>query len=84
MDASHYMKEWLGKTVIILTALFEIRTFEARISFIQAIRNCLYLCEFAVFYVLLSVEEPVRNFVLARILDDGHDSFNLENSTCCD
>jgi len=40
MDASHYLKEWLGKTVIILTALFEIRTFEAQISFIQAIRNC--------------------------------------------
>ena len=41
-------------------------------------RGCLtYLAVLAILDVLLSVEEPVRDFVLARVLHDGHDSLHL-------
>ena len=35
------------------------------------------LAEFAVLDVLLSVEEPVGDLVLARVVHDRHDTFNL-------
>jgi len=35
------------------------------------------LAEFAVFDVLLSVEEPVGDLVLTRVVHDRHDTFNL-------
>lgn len=37
-----------------------------------------HLAVFSIFYVLLSVQEPVGDFVLARILHDGHHALNLE------
>lgn len=37
-----------------------------------------YLTVFAVFYVLLPVEEPVWDFVLAGVLHDGHHTLHLE------
>lgn len=39
-----------------------------------------YLTVFAVLDVLLPVEEPVGDFVLARILHDGHHALNLTNT----
>lgn len=36
-----------------------------------------YLAVFAILDVLLPVEEPVWDFVLARILHDGHHPLNL-------
>lgn len=44
-------------------------------------RWIIYLCKFTVLDILLSVEKPVWDFVLARILDDGHHSFNLKMLT---
>ncbi len=38
-----------------------------------------HLAVFAVLDVLLPVEEPVGDFVLARILHDGHHTLNLKN-----
>ena len=43
---------------------------------VKGIRH--HLTEFAIFHILLSVQKPIRNFVLSRILDNGHDPFNLE------
>lgn len=37
-----------------------------------------HLAVFSIFDILLSVEEPVWDFVLARILHDGHHTLNLE------
>lgn len=37
-----------------------------------------YLAVFAILYILLSIEEPVWDFVLARVLHDGHHPLNLE------
>ena len=38
-----------------------------------------HLAVFAILDVLLPVEEPVRDFVLARILHDGHHTLDLRN-----
>lgn len=40
-----------------------------------------YLAVFAVLDVLLPVEEPVWDFVLARVLHDGHHALNLGEQT---
>lgn len=37
-----------------------------------------HLAVFSILYILLSVQEPVWDFVLARILHDGHHALNLE------
>lgn len=37
-----------------------------------------HLAVFSIFDILLSVEEPVWDFVLARILHDGHHTLDLE------
>lgn len=37
------------------------------------------LTVFAILNVFLPVEEPVWDFVLARILHDGHHTLHLEN-----
>lgn len=37
-----------------------------------------HLAVFAVLHILLPVQEPVWDFVLARILHDGHHALNLE------
>lgn len=36
-----------------------------------------HLAVFSIFYILLSVEEPVWDLVLARILHDRHHALNL-------
>lgn len=36
-----------------------------------------HLAVFSIFDILLSVEEPVWDFVLARILHDGHHTLHL-------
>lgn len=53
-----------------------------KLPMIQQETRCLavtYLAVFAILDVLLPVEEPVRDFVLARILHDGHHALNLKN-----
>ncbi len=42
-----------------------------------------YLAVFAILDVLLPVEEPVWDFVLARILHDGHHTLDLKNNYSC-